>query len=71
MITVAISKARLEAFGADVHAGIHILEKLRAAGIPVRGVLLPMGVAEGTLTMTDSDLSAELVWQWDGEEGLA
>jgi hypothetical protein len=72
MITVTISKATLRDFGADIHAGIHVLEALRKAGVPVLGTLLPMGVSEGVLTSHDDAMVDAIVWQWDGElENLA
>ncbi len=72
MITVTISKAVLRDFGADIHAGVHTLAKLKAAGIPVLGVLLPMGVSDGVLCSHDDAAADSVVWQWDGElENLA
>ncbi len=71
MITVEISKQRLSDLGSDIHAGLHILRALCGAGIPVVGTLFPMGVTDGTLTMTDDTIADKVVYAWDGEEGLA
>lgn len=70
MITVRIPKETLHGFGADIHAGMHTLEALRKAGVPVRGNLLPMGVSSGRLLCTDDANAADVVWAWDGEEDL-
>lgn len=69
MITVRIPKATLHSFGADIHAGLHTLEVLKRAGIPVLGSLLPMGATNGELRMSDNGIEA--VWTWDGEEDLS
>jgi hypothetical protein len=69
IITVVFKVSELKAFGADIHAGIHILEGLEKAGIPVVGQLLPLGVSTGELTMRmDTD---HVLYAWDGEEDLA
>ena len=65
MITVTISKQRLIDFGSDIHGGMHILVKLREAGIPALGVLLPMGVSTGVLSSVDDGVS--VAYSWDGE----
>jgi hypothetical protein len=71
VITVRISKSLLSSFGADIHVGIHTLERLRKAGIPVTGNLLPVGVGDGVLTMTNDSFTDEVIWTWDGEENMA
>ncbi len=71
MITVEISKQRLSDMGSDIHAGLHILNALNKAGIPVVGTLFPMGVADGTLTMIDDSVLETVSYVWDGEEQLA
>lgn len=71
MITVRIDKSTLRNFGSDIHGGMHTLKTLQKAGIPVVGVLLPMGAANGVLTMTDDEFADEIVWTWDGGENMA
>lgn len=43
-------------FDNPIHQGMHVLERLRAAGIPVQGSVWPSGVDSGTLTMHEVDL---------------
>jgi hypothetical protein len=49
-----------------IHQGMHVLARLRAAGVPVIGHLWPMGVESGSLTVGVPDLAdgvVEYVWR--------
>ncbi len=65
MIEVRIAAARLAKFDSDVHRGMFVLRELLAAGVPVVGVLFPLGVERGKLEMEYDELvSDEWVWRW-------
>lgn len=65
MIEVRIEKRRLDAFGNEVHAGMHILDRLREAGVPIRGVLGPVVPESGVLSCEIDDLGLEeYVYRW-------
>jgi hypothetical protein len=49
-------------FQQQVHQGILTVKELRAAGIPIVGVLWPEYVVQGTLTVTRAD--KETVYEW-------
>lgn len=66
IISVVFNARELRAFGADIHAGIHILEGLKKAGVPVVGQLLPLAVSTGELTMRMD--SERVIYMWDGEQ---
>lgn len=59
MIEVSISRAKLIAFDNDVHAGMHILNRLREAGIPVVGTIGVRWVENGVLEVEDDELASE------------
>lgn len=66
-IEVRISAASLARFENEVHKGMHILQKLRDAGIPVVGVLFPLSVMSGVLETEFDDLASdEWVFRWHG-----
>lgn len=44
-------------FDNPIHQGMHVLDRLRSAGIPVLGTIWPIGVESGTLTTHEADLS--------------
>lgn len=49
-----------------IHQGMHVLMRLRDAGVPVIGVLWPMGVESGVLSVGVPDLAdgiVEYVWR--------
>lgn len=50
----------------DVQFGLHILERLRGAGVPAQGVLFVRGVSSGRLTVEPDDelVSNDMVWRW-------
>jgi hypothetical protein len=65
MIEVRIEKRRLDAFGSDVHANLHTLQRLRDAGVPMRGVLAPTVPESGRLEVELDDLGVEeYVYRW-------
>lgn len=65
MIEVRIEKRRLDAFGNEVHALMHIAGRLREAGVPVRGVLAHTVPERGVLSCELDDLGIEeYVYRW-------
>ena len=63
MITITLDPAR---FDNPIHSGMHVLAKLREAGIPAIGVLYPVGVERGVLTIDAPDLDdGAVVYRWD------
>ena len=56
----------------EVLANIKLVEKMRAAGIPIIGKLVLSGITHGTLTHhVDDDLDGDtLVYTWTGEVAL-
>ena len=65
MIEVRIEKRRLDAFGNEVHASMHVLNQLRQAGVPIRGVLGPVVPDRGVLSCEIDDLGLEeYVYRW-------
>lgn len=50
----------------DVLLGIHTLDMLREAGIPVEGVLFVRGVSSGRLTVEPEDelVGDCMIWRW-------
>lgn len=62
MISVTIDTQR---FDNPIHLGLYVLRELRQAGVPVAGVLSPMWVEQGRLTVGEPDLcTGEVVWTW-------
>lgn len=48
-----------------VHLGLHILNKLREKGVPVEGVLFPVGVTSGRLEIETDDLASDdWIYRW-------
>ena len=65
MIEVRIPTTKLDAFGNEVHANMHVLAALREAGVPATGVLGLRGVENGVLEIECDDLAAdEIVYRW-------
>lgn len=50
-----------------IHAGTNALNQLRAAGMPIVGVLWPVRAENGTLTVS-TDAGGGLVYEWEGEQ---
>jgi hypothetical protein len=62
---VRIPEAHLARFECHTHRGIHTVERLREAGVPVVGVLAPLGVERGVLSVETDDLATgDTVWRW-------
>ncbi len=65
MVEIRIAAAALMRFDSEVHKGMHILSEMRRAGIPVVGVLFPLGVERGRLEIEFDDLASdEWVFRW-------
>lgn len=65
MITTTLDPAR---FDNPIHSGMHVLGKLREAGIPAIGVLYPVGVEWGALTLSAPDLAdGSVTYSWAEE----
>ena len=65
MIEVRIPVAALDRLDNEVHKGMHVLGKLRDAGMPVEGVLYVRGVRTGVLEVEFDDLATEeWVYRW-------
>lgn len=67
MLEVRIDTATLVRLGNEIHAGMHVLRKLREAGVPATGVLFPTGVESGVLSMHDDVTFGETVYTWNPE----
>ena len=65
MIEVTIPSTVLIGFPNDIHVGMVVLERLRAAGVPARGDLWPLGVSEGRLSSEFDSLTEDLVYRWE------
>lgn len=62
MITTTIDTSRQTN---PVHLGLQVLGELRRRGVPVVGVLWPVGVEYGVLTVEGPDLlSGEVIYTW-------
>jgi hypothetical protein len=68
-ITLRVDLEALKKLQHEVLANIKIVEKMRAAGIPVIGKLVLSGITHGTLThRVEEDLDGDvLVYSWTGE----
>lgn len=65
MIEVRIATSKLAKFDNEVHRGMLVLRELREAGVPVVGVLFPLGVERGKLEIEYDELvSDEWVFRW-------
>lgn len=54
-----------ERFENVVHRGLHTLEALREAGVPVLGTLWPEAVESGNLTVGEPDMTdGSVTWEW-------
>lgn len=62
-IKVTFSEIEFAKLPNEVHAGVHMLNKLKSAGIPIKGSLFPMGVSSGVLQREDN-ASGEIVFTW-------
>jgi hypothetical protein len=63
MIEVKIEAHEVARATNDIHIGTRALERLRAAGVPVKGNLFPIGVERGRLTVYE-DLFGDTVYEW-------
>jgi len=65
MIEVQIPQRVLDKFDNPVTRGMHILNALRGAGVPVVGTLWPEGVESGSLSVDLDDLAFDgRVYKW-------
>ena len=67
MIEVRIPKSAIVAYGrgSEVHEGVYVLGRLRAAGIPIQGNLFPTVPSSGALSVEVDDLALEeWVYRW-------
>lgn len=65
MTEVRIPEREMLARDNQVAAGLWVLARLRGAGIPVTGVLFPLGVERGILSVEIDDLATgDTVWTW-------
>lgn len=62
-VKVSFSKMEIAKFYNEVHAGVHMVSKLKGSGVAVEGSLFPMGVSSGVLQREDS-ASGEIVFTW-------
>lgn len=60
--TVTISRAKWDQLAHDIYRGIHLVEQLRAAGVPVVGAVWPSTVEHGCLVHHFTP--EELTWNW-------
>lgn len=53
-------------FDNPIHQGMHVLDRLRTAGIPVLGCVWPEGVGSGTLSVESPDLAdGTTLYRWE------
>lgn len=65
--TITIPEKELRVFaGQPVLIGTHIMDKLKAQGVPVVGALWPVGVSSGEMRVTMN--STGMTYEWDGVE---
>lgn len=64
MVEVRIPVEKIEEFENSVLKGQLIMNKLRAAGIPVIGILFPIGVSRGSLLSFCDDMFGDMVYRW-------
>lgn len=66
MIEVRIPEQVIARLDHPIHLGIHILNELRAAGVPALGSLWPQGAETGTLSVVCDDLAyGGRIYQWE------
>lgn len=65
MVTITVTRQQLVVLDHDIHIGNHTLRALREVGVPVIGVLWPMGVESGVLSMRVDSLTEDMVWTWE------
>ena len=64
-IEVRIPQRKLIQLDHAVHIGNYLLQQLRAVGIPVTGVLYPLSVERGSLSVRTGDLASDdLIYNW-------
>lgn len=72
MIEVRIDRDALDKINHDVQHSIYVIDKLKKAGIPIRGNLITRGVERGRLTWHNDDGLDGIEWviRWfdDGEK---
>lgn len=68
-ITLRVDADSVKKLQNEVLANIKLVEKMRAAGIPIIGKLVLSGITHGTLTHhVEDDLDGDtLVYTWTGE----
>ena len=64
-ITVAVSRKEIDAPNHDITAMANTITRMKAAGIPVNGIIAIRGVAHGELTMRIE--GANYVYSWRGD----
>ena len=64
VVVVRIPERMIARLDHDVHLGVHALNALREAGVPVIGRLSPQSVEYGRLTIED-DLDGSRVYTWE------
>lgn len=64
-IEVRVPQRKLAQLNHAVHIGNYLLQQLRAVGVPVTGVLYPLSVERGTLSVKTGDLATDdLIYTW-------
>lgn len=67
--TVNIPANDLKVFaGQPVLIGVYVLDKLKAAGVPVTGSLWPTGVADGEMRIAMSNGNMNYEWETEDEQ---
>lgn len=64
MIEVRIPMADVQRFENSVITGQMIMNRLRAAGVPVLGVLFPLGAERGALVSFVDAMFDDMVYRW-------
>ena len=54
--------------GQPVLTGVHILDRLRAAGIPVQGSIWPIGIENGEMHVTMNDAATTFEWEPEDDD---
>jgi hypothetical protein len=70
-IQVIVTATVFDKLANDIHRGLHVLTQLRKAGVPVLGLLWPIGVESGHLHITvEEDLDgSNRVFTWTPPSG--
>lgn len=67
-IEVQITNAELSVQGNETLKGIRIVDKLKAAGVPVIGNISLLGVERGALTLRSDAMFDALVYLWEDDQ---